>query len=141
MESWDDSEDRPWVGPDLWANRLQDWQVRDGRLEARAALPMRTVHLLTARVGPAPGTLRVEVRLGRLDGPDPDGPPAEGRAGFLIGAGGGIDYRSAALIHHSWGQGGGLFAGVDGSGRLFVRDFGTESELSLIHISEPTRLC
>ncbi len=127
VESWDDASDRPWVGPNLWANRLQDWQVRDGRLEARAALPMRTVHLLSARVGPPSGVLRVEVRLGTLDGPDPDAPPAEARAGFLIGAGAGLDYRSAALIHHSWGQGGGLFAGVDGSGRLFVRDFETES--------------
>lgn len=127
MESWDDSSDRPWVGPNLWANRLQDWQVRDGRLESRVSLPMRTVHLLTARVEPAPGALRVEVRLGRLGGPEAAALPAEGRAGFLIGAGAGLDYRSAALIHHSWGQGGGLFAGVDGTGRLFVRDFETES--------------
>ena len=126
-ESWDDSPDRLWVGPNLWANRLQDWQVRDGRLESRVALPMRTVHLLTARVEPTSGALRVEVRLGSVGESGPDGIPAEGRAGFLLGAGPGLDYRSAALIHHSWGQGGGLFAGVDETGRLFVRDFETES--------------
>lgn len=126
-ESWDGSSDRTWVGPSLWANRLQDWQVRDGRLESRIALPMRTVHLLTARVETNPGALRVEVRLGSVGESNPDGLRSDSRAGFLLGAGPGLDYRSAALIHHSWGQGAGLFAGVDATGRLFVRDFETES--------------
>jgi len=100
--------------------------VRNGRLESIAALPMRTAHLLTARVGPAAGTLRVEVRLGIVGGLDAAAPPADGGVGLLIGSGAGLDYRSAALIHHSWGRGGGLFAGVDQAGHLFVRDFETE---------------
>jgi len=128
MESWDDASDRTWVGPAFWANRLQDWQVRDGRLESIAPLPMRTVHLLSRRVGPVPGSLRVLIRLGIVDSSGPEEATAEGGAGILVGAGPGLDYRSAALIHHSWGRGGGLFAGVDRAGSLFVRDFETEDD-------------
>ena len=42
---WSKSKDRRWVGPDFWANRLQDWQVKKGRLEcsqSRVNNPMRT---------------------------------------------------------------------------------------------------
>jgi alkaline phosphatase D len=128
-ETWDDYADRPWVGPNLWANRLQDWQVRDGRLESISSQPMRTAHLLTARVGPGDGTLALEVRLGILgDGVSQGSTSARGSAGLLVGSGVGLDYRSAALVHHSWGPGGGLFAGIDGAGRLFVRDFETEAD-------------
>jgi hypothetical protein len=48
-------------------------------------------------------------------------------AGFLMGAGGGLDYRSAALVHHSPGPGAGLFAGVDGRGRLFIQNLNQEN--------------
>ena len=47
---WPVNADRTWVGPELWANRLQDWKVSNGRLECiegSAELLMRTVHLLT----------------------------------------------------------------------------------------------
>jgi hypothetical protein len=40
-----------------------------------------------------------------------------------------MDYRRAALIHYSPGPGGGLFLGMDGSGRLVVRDFSSENEV------------
>ena len=26
---------RTWIGPEFWANRLQDWQLRSGRLECK----------------------------------------------------------------------------------------------------------
>ncbi|NIR43689.1 MAG: hypothetical protein GWM93_16510, partial [Gemmatimonadetes bacterium] len=28
---WRTSPDRDWAGPEYWANRLQDWRVRNGR--------------------------------------------------------------------------------------------------------------
>ena len=49
-QSWTNTHDRIWAGPDFWANRLQDWQVADGRLECTESnpeKPMRTVHLLS----------------------------------------------------------------------------------------------
>ncbi len=122
--SWDGLPDRPWAGPELWANRLQDWEVRDGRLEAAVGQPMRTAHILTARTTPARGGVEVAVGLGIEGGLD-----GQAGAGVLLGAGGPeLDWRKAALIHHSPGPGGGLFAGVGSDGRLFVRDFSAENQ-------------
>jgi hypothetical protein len=52
-----------------------------------------------------------------------EGEAGAASAGFLLAAGPGLDYRSAALIHHSPGEGGGLYAGVDRDGALFFRSF------------------
>ena len=120
---WGGLRDRPWAGAHLWANRLQDWEVRDERLRVRASLPMRTVHILTRRGAPERGefTLRAQVGLEASGG----GPADSGSAiGFLLGAGGlHLDPRRAALIHHSPGPGGGLFVGVDETGHIMVADF------------------
>ncbi|WP_370980924.1 hypothetical protein [Agaribacterium sp. ZY112] len=29
----DQNVERPWLGADFWANRLQDWQLNNGRIE------------------------------------------------------------------------------------------------------------
>jgi alkaline phosphatase D len=113
---------RTWVGPDFWANRLQDWQLNEGRLEclvSDAAKPYRTVHLLTRAVAEETGDLTMRVKIGLLPSPQS---ADEAAAGFLIASGPDLDYRAAALIHHSPGPGAGLFAGIDGLGRLFIKD-------------------
>lgn len=121
--TWTGVPDRPWPGPAFWANRLQDWRVDDGRLEAAAGRPMRTAHLLTARSAPEKGEMEAEVAL-ELSPPEPDTSAAPAGAGLLLGAGeAALDWRRTALIHHSPGPGAGLFAGIDAEGRLFVRDF------------------
>jgi hypothetical protein len=122
--SWDASPDRPWAGPDYWANRLQDWEVRDGRLRCIIPGPMRTVHLLTRRLGPSEKEFELSVRLGITD---PSSDSEAGSAGFMIGAGPDLDYRAASLIHHSHGESAGLYVGIDSEGRLFVRDFTQEA--------------
>ena len=122
--AWPDTVERPWIGPDFWANRLQDWRQSDGRLECIEGSnqkPMRTVHLLTRRVGKNKGTLIVSVHTGRMN--PSESVSNDAAAGFLIGSGAGMDYRAVALIHHSTGPMGGLFFGIDGLGRLFIRDF------------------
>ncbi len=119
--TWARQPDRTWVGPGFWANRLQDWQVEDGRLECVGTAPMRTVHLLTRRLGGRDGGLTMSVTLGVPAPATSAG--GTGSAGFLIGAGPELDYRAAALIHHSYGESGGLFTGIDTRGHLFLRDF------------------
>ncbi len=122
--SWSYSPDGPWTGPDLWANRLQDWQVANGEVECLSSLPMRALHLTTARMKESPGEMRSAVCVKRLSGGN--GPDCA--AGFLLGAGKDLDFRAASLIHHAFGKQGGLFAGCDGQGRLFVRDFEKKDE-------------
>jgi hypothetical protein len=56
-----------------------------------------------------------------------------------------VDYRSAALIHHSPGEGGGLYAGIDDEGALFFADFGGSGEIvarseDRLELTDPVRL-
>jgi len=37
---------RIWIGPEYWANPLQDWRMQDGEVIAKAGAG-RTLHLLT----------------------------------------------------------------------------------------------
>ena len=118
------SPDRTWVGPQFYANRMLDWELRDGRLESkegRSEKPMRTVHLLTRYLNEEEGSLNMSVQTGAIN--DPDIADDSTWTGFLIGAGGeGTDYRISSLVHHWPAPGGGLFVGVDGSGSIVVRD-------------------
>jgi hypothetical protein len=126
--SWPVEMERSWAGPDFWANRLHDWGLRDGRLECLTAQenkPMRTVHLLTRRLGQKDENFQMSVTWGVME--QNIKLPGDAAAGFLVGAGAEMDYRAAALIHHSFGEGGGLFLGVDGQGKLFIRDFEKEN--------------
>jgi hypothetical protein len=124
QSAWPPNVERVFAGPEYWANRLQDWRISRGRLECadgRSASPMRTLHLLTRRLGGSPAGFALSVRSGAIGA----GPvSADAATGFLIGAGGAaMEYRAAALIHHQPGPGGGIFAGCDARGRVFFRDF------------------
>ncbi len=115
---------RMWVGPEYWANRLQDWKLQDGRIvctETSAQKPMRTLHLLPYSIGSADQNFQLSVITGLDIG---NNTLSENTwTGFLIGAGGGeIDYRGAALVHHGAGKGGGIIAGVNGRGKLMFWD-------------------
>lgn len=114
---------RVWIGPDFYGNRLQDWRLAAGRVEAvegRRAKPMRTLSILTVSLREEQGNLSLEVRTGALS----SGPPERDTwSGFLIGAGGSaVDYRVTALVHHWPSTDGGLIVGVDGTGDIIVRD-------------------
>ena len=127
---WPISITRTWIGPDYWANRLQDWQIRAGRLECvedDPQKPMRTVHLLTHELSERVAGFEVSVRTGMLGYPSEAS--GDSWSGFLVGAGAGaLDYRAAALIHHNPGEGGGIIAGIDDTGRLIFRSNQSEAE-------------
>lgn len=87
--------DRIWIGPELWANPLEDWRIDQGRLECTTALPGRSVHVLTHQLADRPGRFEVSVRLGLIEG-------AQGSAGFSLGIHDDIvDYRGNCV----WGRG------------------------------------
>jgi len=121
--SFPEGVERVWLGPELYANRLMDWRLRDGRIEAiesSAAKPMRTVHLLTSALRPEDGMLEMSVRVGTIAAPLTT---EASWAGFLLGAGGAeVDYRITALVHHWPSTDGGLIVGLDGTDRIVVRD-------------------
>ncbi len=67
QSSWHESVERTWVGPDYWANRLQDWQVANGRLECLFGGQDRNVHLLTYELYNQPDLLSELGKLSQLD--------------------------------------------------------------------------
>ena len=118
---WNDTPNQYWIGPDWHANRLQDWQVKDNRIictEVSDRLPMRTLHLLTARPN---ADFSLQVTTGTIDTSTLAN--ENSWSGFLLGAGGNdIDYRLTALTHHVPATNGGFIAGVDHNGIVFLRD-------------------
>jgi len=127
---WDACPDRVWLGPDYWANPLQDWQISNGRIQCTNPAADRNVHLLTRQLADRPGTLDMSVRIG----PVRDESAPTGSVGFRIGAQGPLlDYRNSLIF------GRGLDAGVGGDGSMFVGDvrsakpvaIGNDAELRL----------
>ena len=111
--AWPKGVTRVWVGPEYWANRLQDWRVTGGRLECVTSGPDRNVHLLTRQLGEGAGDLKMSVRLGVIQ--PQKARRSGGWAGFRIGAmGPWKDYRDSAR------RGKGIHAGLTTDGRLFV---------------------
>ncbi|MFO7693586.1 MAG: hypothetical protein R6V57_10920, partial [Vicinamibacterales bacterium] len=47
VSAFDRTPDRPWIGPDYWANPLQDWRIAGGALECTRTDPARSLMLLT----------------------------------------------------------------------------------------------
>jgi len=131
---WAYSPDGAWTGPCLWANRLQDWQVEKGQAECLSSLPMRTLHLTTMRLKDTYGDLKSSVFVRKLAG----GNDPSSAAGFLLGAGKDLDFRTASLIHHTYGRQAGLFVGCDGHGQLFIRDFEQKQDYLVYQEKDPT---
>jgi alkaline phosphatase D len=119
---WDLLPDRHWTGPEYWANRLQDWQLKNGRLECiQAELPKRTLHLLSRYLSGRPGSLEMQVTMGLIRGSESAGD--QSYSGFLIGAGTEtMDYRRRSLVHGASGKGGGMIAALTPGGRILVVD-------------------
>lgn len=113
-----DTINRSWAGPEYWMNTLSDWQIDGGRLECLSTEAIRTVHILPCYISETEDTIQMNVRVGNLAGTG----DASSFAGFLVGAGGDMDYRAAAIIHRTAGTDAGYLVGVTGEGQAVVRD-------------------
>jgi alkaline phosphatase D len=110
---WDRCPDRVWLGPEYWANPLQDWRLAKGRIECTNPAADRNVHVLTRHLGDRMGSLNMSVRVGRVEGSAPG--TAKGTAGFRIGVQGPLrEYRNNLIY------GRGLDAGIGTDGAIFI---------------------
>ena len=106
---WGAENTRVWLGPEYWANPLQDWRKRDNALECFVSGGDRNVYWLTREIVPGDFTMRVTVN--RLDAAT----WGEGWLGFRIGMRGHFnDYRDTAV------RGLGLECGLKQDGTLFI---------------------
>ncbi len=113
VSQWANAPDRVWLGPEYWANPLQDWRLEGGRIVCVTPALNRNVHLLTRELGAADGTLSMSVQVGRADGETIG--QGRGSFGFRIGVRGPLREYCNSLIF-----GNGLDAGLTASGALFV---------------------
>jgi alkaline phosphatase D len=105
---WSAATEQTWLGPEYWANRLQDWRLRNDRIECSFAGGDRNVFLLTHELSNRAEPFEIRVKLGLLAGDT-------GYAGFRIGMKAPFnDYRDTAIY------GIGLDAGITADGRLFI---------------------
>ncbi|MCB0826731.1 MAG: alkaline phosphatase D family protein [Armatimonadetes bacterium] len=113
------SMERNWLGPDFFANNLQDWEINRGRYECtETRLPVRTAQLLTWNLSDRAQRFSLSMDTGSI------GEDKPGWRGFLIGAGGkDVDYRITALVHQAPAEDGGILAYMDEKGNLVFRDF------------------
>jgi phosphodiesterase/alkaline phosphatase D-like protein len=93
---------------------MQDWRLRDGRIECWVSGAERNVVLLTREAAAKQGTLSMSVRIGRLE-EDKAPLPQKGYVGFRTGVRGHFnDYRDTAV------HGEGVSSGITADGRLFI---------------------
>ncbi|TDB67460.1 alkaline phosphatase D family protein [Arundinibacter roseus] len=130
LSNWHTLPDRTWAGETLWANRLQDWQIRSGGLECNVRGKNRSVALLTHELGSQPGTFFIKTDFQFLNPKAPSD-----LIGLRLGSKGPIDdYRSAAI----YGQG--LTVGIRADGKWVVGKKTIDSPLNSAQLNEPLTL-
>lgn len=57
--SWSDSHDRVWLGGEVWANPMENWEIVDGAAECLSFGGDRNIHCLTAQIVDASGSCSI----------------------------------------------------------------------------------
>ncbi len=121
-DNWNTTPNQTWAGPGYWANRLQDWEVRNGRVRCiNGSRDQLTLHRPGTSIRGNGGDFTLSVRTGLNAG----SLSAGSRAGYLLGAGPNLDWRGALLVHDGLGRDFGLFLGITGDGKLVIEDYST----------------
>jgi len=104
---------RYFIGPQYWANPMQDWQIADGRLECLVSENNRNTQLLTWQAERDVGNFEISVLTGFVD--ETPSKNLAGWSGIRFGIKGQFDdYRDNAIY------GKGLNAGISTNGKLFI---------------------
>ena len=109
------SKTRIWIGPEYWANPMQDWQLDSGMLECLVSKKNRNIHVLTEKLDTVRGDFKMEVDVNLYN--RSESKKGKNWIGFSIGSKGEFnDYRDNAIF------GKGLNIGVTTNGNLFIDD-------------------
>ena len=94
--AFDRTPNRPWIGPDYWANPLQDWRIAGGALECIRPGPARSLMLLTRELSDRPAPFSSSIALAPSHAPADQASSAW--VGFRLAARGRFgDYRDDAV--------------------------------------------
>ncbi|MDB4283659.1 hypothetical protein N9894_03580, partial [Akkermansiaceae bacterium] len=116
---WNSAPDRVWPGPGYWGNRLQDWEVKNNRVNCSLVTkPRRTLHRVGTSMRGNGGDFTLTVNTGV----DAGSISSNARTGFLIGAGPNLDWRGSMLVHDGLGRDFGTFLGLSNTGTAIIED-------------------
>lgn len=111
LSSWHELPDMVWTGPEFWANRMQDWEIRSGVLRCNLCAPNRNIQLLTHQLSNDGNFTQTSIALQWNE----EALRHKGVAGFRWGIQGRFDdYRSACIT------GAGIPAGINQDGYLIL---------------------
>jgi hypothetical protein len=110
--NFDDLNDRIWIGEDFWSIPLEDWKVKDGRLECVGDRPNMRVNIISRKLAEK-GDLEININLGLLSDDE-----APGSAGFALGLKDNTDNSVKSLCYF----GKGLNVGIHTAGYLYAGD-------------------
>lgn len=135
--SWTKTHDRVWLHPQVWANPMEDWQIRAGAAECQSTGGNRNLHLITHQWTDSTGSAEMRVTLQKIGGQEKDA-----GAGFRIGTKSELnEYRSNCFAS------GGINAGVLEGKLVLARkagiksiDLGDETTLRLTAIGMGTQV-
>ena len=113
LYNFDNIPDRVWAGEDFWTVPLEDWQVRDGRVECRSVIQQATFSVLPIVLKDGNDMFKVSFEMGLLNKGS-----GNGASGVIIGseAPEEKDVRSAVYF------GKGIRMGVDTKGFAFIEE-------------------
>lgn len=105
--------DRIWIGPDFWANRIQDWQINDGKLICTTSANNRNLQLITYHLDSTSNYFKIRSSLGFTDA-------TREKSGWIgirfAGKGEFKDYRDDAIY------GKGIDVGITTDNTFFIGD-------------------
>ncbi|MCK0189978.1 alkaline phosphatase D family protein [Arenibacter sp. F20364] len=104
--------DRVWIGKDFWSIPMEDWEIKNKRLEFKGAMRNARLHLLTYVLKKDQGDFRVKSSLGLLKN-NAD----KGSVGFTIGIKDTTDPKSVKAACY-FGEG--VSAGISLDGKIFM---------------------
>jgi len=125
IQKWSPEIQRYFLGEMFWGNRLQDWQINNGRLECIGGMEaLRTVHLLTHELSARKEPFEINLTIGVIHN---EATTEDAFAGLLVGAGSlDLDYRGRSLIFSRPGENAGIIAGINGKGEPILLDLADE---------------
>ena len=116
--------DRVWIGPEYWANPMEDWAVAGGKVQCITGAGNRNVHLLSHQITKEGAGFQAEVTVSRID----TAKKATGSVGLRIGIQSEVDDYRARTIHGKSGYN----LGIRTDGTLFAANIEKKLEIGKI---------
>lgn len=109
---FDKLNDRIWIGKDFWSVPMEDWEIKNKRLEFKGAMRNARLHLLTYVLKKDQGDFRIKSSLGLLKNS-----ADKGSVGFTVGIKDTTDPKSVKAACY-FGEG--VSAGISLDGKIFM---------------------